>query len=225
MLKMMETRILRSVHEEVLDGVQIADEGVPLEYVKQDGKTKVDVASGAGLFAGVSQSRDAPPMVVPAVTEFVIPANGVIELERAPIAGQISIKIGQATFSLVAGVPAAGEFAVAGKVVTFNVADAGKVGKSLFRYVPSVIEANAWVGQAPIGGVPSAVLGIVGTIKEGTIATSEFDAASNWDDTLFVKVANGLFTAGDAANHITNVIVKSAPTAGSPWLVLSLNVA
>lgn len=228
MLQLRETRIVRSHHEPVLSSAVVAEEGIPLVYEKEDGETKVKPSTGAAgeTFAGVSLSRNSPPSVLPNVEEFVIPAGLTVSLARVPVTGQLLVKVGGTQVTVVAGAPAdAGEVKVAGKDLTFFAGEAGKTLSVQYLYSPTVTEARSVIGDAPIGGLPSTAMGIIGTLKDATFGTNMFDASVDWTDALYVKLAAGKFTVGTAGDHVPNVVVKNSPNAGNPFLVVSINVA
>lgn len=157
MLQLRETRIIRSLPERVAPGVVIPEEGIPLSYVKVDGETCVQPCTGSGveIFAGVSLSRNSPPAALPMVVEFAY-GSGSGKFPRAPIYGQLMVKnvADGSTRTVVAAAPAAGEIQVdAQGNYALNVADAGANFTAQFHYIPSVVEAQSIVGDAPIGGL------------------------------------------------------------------------
>lgn len=227
MLQLRETRIVRSLPERVAPGVSIPEEGIPLTYVKVDGETFVEPAVDGGIFAGVSLSRNTPPSALPMVHEFAY-GTGSGQLPRAPINGQLLIKnkVDGSTRTPVVGAPNAGEIQLdAQGNWAANVADASAVFVAQFHYVPSVVEAQSIVGDAPIGGLPSTALGEIGALKQATISTNFYDASVDWSAALYVKVDGGLFTVGSAADNLPGVVVRNAPSADNAFLSLSINVA
>ena len=228
MLQLRETRIVRSNHEPVLSSVTINEEGIPLVYEKEDGETKVKPATGAAgeIFAGVSLSRNAPPSSLPNVEETVIPAGLTYTLARTPITGQLLIKVNGAQVTVVPGAPAnAGEVQIAGPDLNFAAGTAGHTLTIQYLYTPTTIEARSIIGDVPAGGLPSTALGIVGLLKDAQFGTNKFDASVDWSTALYAKLGNGIFTVGTANDHLVNVVVKNAPNAGNPFLILSINVA
>ena len=229
MLQLRETRIIRSLPERVAPGVVIPEEGIPLSYVKVDGETCVQPCTGAAdeIFAGVSLSRNSPPAALPMVVEFAY-GSGSGKFPRAPIGGQLMVKnvADGVTRTVVAAAPAAGEIQVdAQGNYALNVADAGANFTAQFHYIPSVVEAQSIIGDAPIGGLPSTALGEIGALKQATISTNFFDASVDWSTAMYVALANGMFTVGSAADHVPNVVVRNAPSADNAFLTLSINVA
>jgi hypothetical protein len=79
--------------------------------------------------------------------------------------------------------------------------------------------------RSPYGGLAANALGTIACIKQGEVATSFFDASADWADALYAKVADdGKFAPATEASGLSGVTVKSSPTAGSPFLVLELNI-
>lgn len=228
MLQLRETRIVNSQPHDVLTGHVVPEEGLALVYVKEGADTKVQLSAGVPgeQFAGVSFSRNTPPAVLPVVLEGVVSAANNYVLSRNPIAGQLLVKIGGNVAAVVAGAPAQGEVQVGNLQLVFNAADAGAHIFVQFLYSPTVQEARSIIGDAPIGGLPSTAQGSIGVLKNAIIGTNSFDASVDWSNALYVKTAdNGVFTVGTANDHVQNVVVRNAPSAANPFLVLSLNVA
>jgi hypothetical protein len=225
MLQLRNTRLYKSLFENLASGVTIQEEGVPLTFVKENGETKVEIAVAGGIFAGVALARNMPPQTLPMVESGTVPASGSGSLTRAPITGQLLVKIDGAVADVVAGAPAAGEVSVVGDAFEFNVADAGKSVVFQYHYYPTVLEARTIIGDAPYGGLAANALGTIAAVKQGEIATSFFDASVDWSDVIKVAVADGKFVPAGANNAIENVMVKNTPSAGNPFLVLSMSIA
>ncbi len=225
MLQLRNTRLYKSLFENLASGVTIPEEGIALTYVKEGGDTKVELGIAGGMFAGVALARNLPPSTLPMVETGVIPAAGTGKLTRSPLAGQMLVKIDGVVADVVAAAPAAGEVAVAGDAYTFNVADAGKMAAFQYMYQPTVVEARAVLGDMPYGGLAANALGTVGVVKQGEVATSYFDAAADWSSALEAKiVAGGKFAPAAAGTGIAGVVVKNSPTAADPFLILEINV-
>lgn len=229
MLQLRETRIVRNKHENVLPGVIIAEEGIALVFVKDGGETKVQPSTGAAneVFAGVSLSRNTAPASLPFVQEAVVGNTGVVELVRAPIAGQLNVKANGEQLTIVNTAPAnADEVQVSGRNLVFHADRKGASYTAQFLYAPTVTEARAVIGDGPIGGLSSTAESVIGVLKDAQVGTNFFDASADWSDAMFVKLgANGTFTVGTQNDHVPGVIVKNAPNAGNPFLVISIMVA
>lgn len=229
MLELRETRIVRTTHSPVLSSVIIAEEGIALVYEKENGETKVRPSTGVAgeMFAGVSVSRNVHPGQLPYVQESVVGEDGTFELVRAPIPGQLLVKVAGVQVEVVSGSPAdATSVGLDGLSLKFAAGQAGKPVFAQFLYVPSVVEARTVIGDGPIGGLASTAEEIIGVLKDAEFATNMFDASVDWQDALFAKTGpGGTFTVGTASDHIYNVVVKNAPSAASPFLKLGMTVA
>jgi len=228
MLQLRNTRIYKSLFENLATGVAIQEEGVALAYVKEAGETKVQPSTGADgeRFAGFAIARNLPPQTLPLVEEGTAEASG--SFTRAPIAGQVLVKVGGVSLTVLtdpAATPQADEIVIVGS--SYKVA-AGNVGKALsaqYLYTPTVQEARTVIGDAPYGGLAANALGTVGVIKQAEVATSFFDASADWSNTTYAKLdAGGKLTVADATTGIPGLIVKNSPTVGSPFLVVEINV-
>ncbi len=227
MLNMMNTRIVDSDSAPVATGVLIAEEGVALTYVKENGVTKVQPGAGVAgeVFAGVSLSRNAPPAVMANVQEFTIPEGGIVELARTPIAGQLLIKIDGSAATVVGVAPAsAGEVQMAGAEGTFHGDDIGKKAWVQYMYEPSMMEARSFVGDIPQGiNLASTTMGVIGRITRGYVSTNMFDASVDWSDALEVKLgAGGVFTVGGSGITVPGAVVMNAPSSEDALLTIRL---
>ncbi len=246
MLQLRETRIVNSQPNDVLTGHIIPEEGLALAYVKEGADTKVQLSTGAQdeVFAGVSFSRNCPPAVLPVVLEGVVNADAQFVLPRNPVAGQLLVQLsGQSNpQTIVVGAPGGlDEVQVIPLALQFLASTGtppaggaeGLAVRVQFLYSPTVQEARSIIGDAPIGGLPSSAQGSIGVLKNAIIGTNSYDASVDWSNALFVKTLaaggdaskRGVFTVGTAGDHIPNVVVRVAPSAANPFLVLSLNVA
>ncbi len=225
MLQLRNTRLYKSLFENLASGVTIPEEGIALTYIKEAGDTKVELGVVGGMFAGVALARNMPPSTLPMVETGLIPATGAGKLTRAPIAGQMLVKIDGVAAAIVAAAPAVGEVSVVGDAYAFNAADAGKQAAFQYMYMPTVAEARSVMGDMPYGGLAANALGTVAVVKQGEIATSYFDASADWTSALEAKiVAGGKFAPAAAGTGITGVVVKNSPTAADPFLILEINV-
>lgn len=228
MLQLRNTRIYKSLFENLATGVAIQEEGVALAFVKEAGETKVQPSTGAAgeRFAGFAIARNMPPQTLPMVEEGVAEATG--SLTRAPIPGQALIKVGGVAMTIVtnpAVAPAADEILVVGADYKLDASNVGKALSAQYLYTPTVQEARTVIGDAPYGGLAANALGTVGCIKQAEVATSFFDASADWSDTTYAKLAaGGKLTVATEVDGIPGLIVKNSPTAGSPFLVVEINV-
>ncbi len=229
MLQQRTTRIVRTRHNPVVSGEIINEEGMALVYVKEDGVTKVKKSAGdAGeIFAGVSLSRNSPPSILPLVQEEAIPAGLTVQLARTPVTGQLLVKVAGVQVTVGSTAPAdATAVQLTGSTLTFFAGEAGKEVSAQFLYTPTVIEARTVIGDVNIGGLSSTAQGVIGTLHDAEFGTNMYDAGADWAAAFYVKTAaGGTFTVGTAADHTPGVIVKEAPSAANPFLVLAVQVA
>lgn len=220
------TRIVLTEHRPVETGAIIAEEGMALVWAKEGKQTVVRPSTGAAgeVFAGVSLSRNAPPQFIPYVSETVVPESLTVELPRLPVSGQLLVRVGANAAAIKAGDPAAaGEAKLSATTLKFHADD---VGKPLFiqtMYEPTTSEARQLLGDAPIGGLSSSPQNIIGMITRGDVATTFYDAASDFDGAFNVRLGpDGRFTTAGQGTLLTNVVVATAPGADNTALVLSL---
>lgn len=225
MLQLRTLRLSKTSFENLATGVMIQEEGVPLSFVKENGETKVQPAVAGAKFAGVAIAKNMPPASVPMVEQGVISANGSGALTRAPIAGQVLVKIDGVVADVVTGAPGAGEVALVGASYQCNVADAAKQISFQYMYAPTVEEARTILGDLPYGGLAANALDSVCTIKQGEFGTSFFDASADWTDVLFAKIGSGnKFVPAGANDGLAGVTVKNSPNAANPFLVLDITI-
>lgn len=209
------TRLFRTEHFPVQEGVVIQEEGMALVFVQEGGKTVVKPSTGAAgeVFAGLSQSRNSPPSFIPHVFESVIPASLVVELPRIPMAGQILVKVGGTKLTVVADAPASASEVqlTVDKLIFF----AGEAAKSLYVqyiYEPSLAEARTVLGDMPIGGLPSTYQGIIGVTLHGTVGTTMYDASKDWSGVINPRLGvDGRLTTDGPGTLLTNVQVIQTP--------------
>lgn len=230
MLVQKYSRIFNTEHRAVEPGVVIEEEGVALVFTKDSaGNTVVRPSTGASgeIFAGFSQTRNAPPRFLPRViSEVVVPQSGVVDLARIPVVGQILVKIGGDVATISANAPAAqGEVQLSGQKLFFfkskpaegsNPAVEGDEGQELyvqFLYEPTVSEARTILGDGPIGGLPSSAQESIGVITRAEqIGTTYYDASKDWTGVYNPKLgADGRLTTDGNGTTLTNVIVMGAP--------------
>jgi hypothetical protein len=229
MLQQRETRQVRSRFNPLLSGEVVSEEGIAMVYVKEDGTTKVKKATGAAgeIFAGVSAASNAPPAYLPFVQEQAVPPSLTIPLVRTPTANQLFVSVAGVQKTVVNVAPADNtKVQLSGSTLVFHADHEGQDAFAQFMYTPSVLEARQIIGDAPIGGLATTPQGVVGCLTDAQLGTNFFDASADWSTTLFAKLApGGTFTVGTANDHIPNVVVKNAPNAANPFLILSIQVA
>jgi hypothetical protein len=143
------------------------------------------------------------------VEEFVVPSNGTVKLSCVPVAGQVS------AFDVTAGAVDA-DAAVAGQNVSGLTA--GNTVKVTYKTAMSAVQARALMGDAQPGGYSGLVVGMVGTLKRGTVYTSEFDASVNWAAVTAIKVGAAGMLTDDGNGPAIEGFVVHVPTADVPFL-------
>lgn len=230
MLQLANTRFGSTFNRAVATGATIWTEGVALSYVMEQGQAKVRPSTGAAgeVFAGVSLSRNSQSRRLTEILNVVVPASApyTVSLPHEPISGELAAR----GLNVVAAAPSAGEVQVAGKTLTFNAAEAGKVVEVALAYVPSVLESVAASGNDPVGGLASSAVGVIGVIKEGDVFTDQFDVTADWigngvDPVPVYLGADGRFTTKTGGSLLGSVTILQVPTAGSAFLGLSIRSA
>lgn len=230
MLELYNSRVVESYSYTLARGIQLNEEGQPFNYVKQDGETVVAPAVTAGLFAGISKLRQAPPSFVPVYEEVTVASDGTFDFRKMPYSDQVRVTLDGTALTYVAPggtAPTASQYTfeqVGDRVIgTTAVANAGKKLALQYKYEPTVKEARLIDGDLWPGGQPENVDGVVTLVTKGDLATSFFDAGADWSTALYVTIDNGLFVpTAVVADAIPNVVVKNIPGANSPFLQLEL---
>lgn len=227
MIEQKYTRIFHTEHRPVETGVVIPDEGVTLVYAKEGERTVVRPSTGTAgeIFAGLSMSRNAPPLFVPLVLDSVLEEVG-LELPRTPMAGQILVRVGGTKVTVNAATSAPADATSVSLDDNNLVFHADHVGEDIFiqfMYEPTVIEARQFNGDVPVGGLSSSARGIIGVVTRGDVATSYFDASADWSSALRAKLgADGVLTTAGSGEEAGGLTIINAPTAANPMLVVNL---
>lgn len=239
MIKLQKTRIIKSFHRNVATGYDVAQEGVALVYVNENGEAKVRPSSGVAgeKFAGCSLSQVQVPGQLTAIELSKGVGSTTVKLAKtALVAGQVAIVV-DGTYLTAGATAAAGVFSVdlAAGVVTLHASDAGTALvpveiKAIYKYLPTLAEAMNAQGQAPAGGVTGAsYYSVTGIIVEGDVATDQFDVTDDWASStgpIFLG-PSGIFTlkAGGTELKGANIIEapQAAPTGSTFGAFLTLN--
>jgi len=227
MIEQKYTRIFNTEHRPVETGVVIPDEGVALVYVKEAERTVVRPSTGAAgeLFAGLSMSRNAPPLFIPLVLEDVV-NGGSLELPRTPMAGQILVRVGGVALTIDASdtaPTAATSVSLDDNEILFHPDHEGAELFVQMMYEPTVTEARQYNGDVPVGGLSSSAQGVIGVVTRGDVATSYFDASADWSGALKAQLgADGVFTTTGAGAEAQGVTVIQSPTGSNPTLIVNL---
>lgn len=224
------TDIVQTQEADLLPGEVIHEEGVALVWTRENGKSYLRLSTGNKdeQFAGFALARSMPPATMARVEEFVIDATLKYTATKLPIAGQLLVKIDgvKADQEAANTASAAGIVGVQGADLFFNKADEGKKVFVQYAHELSVTEARSYTADAPIGGLPSNVVGRVGYIKLGNVATSVFDAAADWsnDNVLNPSLgADGRLTIGGTGTVLKGCVIKQAPNAERGYLIIEMS--
>ncbi len=229
MLLLNATTIVKTNFAPLVPASNISEEGLALAFTRVNGELAVAPSTGAAgeEFAGFALTRNAPPATLPNVETVVIPAGGSILLARVPVAGQILVKVDGEVFNLSASgaTPSTADTAdLSGATLRFSPADAGATAVIQYQYEPTVSEANYMTGNIPVGGYAANVLDVVSYIELGDICTNLFDASKDWSNVIHPRLgANGHLTTDGTGTVLTNVFVKSVPSANNQgFLVVTI---
>lgn len=228
MLNMTKSTISRSVERPVADGFSINAEGSALVGVVANGAFGLRPSTGAAgeKFAGVSMSQVMVATFLPRVDTLVVPAAGATEVDLTadPVPGTTRFVIGATV--LVAGDPGAnaGEYTLVGRKLTVHASHAGEEVTALYRYSPTVAEAQAMQGDVAPGAAAASILGSVGTIEVGDVYTTEYDTTADWSGASpVVRLgANGLFTTSGSGT-VVNAMVIQVPSSTDSLLGLRIS--
>lgn len=232
MLKLLNTRVFKSVNEELAPGAVVKEEGVALAYVRVNGSTYVQPCQGTDgeLFAGLAMIRNIPPDLYPVVEEVVVAADGSFVLSHTPEVGKVLIKLGNTAlnFTAAGAAPAdATEVELNGANGNVVVASAGKKLLAQYQYKLTVAEARQLLGDFPYGGNAANLMGFVTAVKQATpIATSFYDSSKDWSNAIGVVLSTDgrLAPAPSLSKAIPNVILKNTPNASNPFVEIELNL-
>jgi hypothetical protein len=224
MIEQKYTRVFHTEHRPVETGVVFEDEGMAAVFVKEGDATVVRPSTGVAgeIFAGISLSRNVPPMFVPHVIEGKLRGVVSVQLPRVPLAGQILVKLDGVKLAIKAAAPASvAEVQLVADTLNFHADADGKDLFVQFMYEPTISEARMFKGDVAIGGLSSAAQGIIGLITLGDVATTYFDASADWSGALQANLGpNGIFTVGGAGAVVGTVM--GAPSSSNPKLVISI---
>lgn len=215
------TDIVMTQEHDLLPGTIIHEEGLALVWTKEGGETYLRPSTGATgeKFAGFAISRALPPATQVRIEEGTIDATLKFTSARLPIAGQLLVLIDGVKAEQEAGTAAsaAGKVGVNGADFTFHEDDKNKEFKIQYAYELTHIEARQYTADAPVGGLSSNVMGRIGYIKLGNVATSMFDPTVNWSDDTVLSPnlgADGRLTIGGNGTLLSGCIIKKVPAAG-----------
>ncbi len=224
------TDIVQTQEADLLPGEVIHEEGVALVWAKENGQSYLRLSTGVTgeVFAGFALARNMPPAFMPRVERFVVDATKKHTATRLPQAGQLLVKIDGVKADQEANTAPTEEGAVGveGADFYFHADDIGKEVVIQYAYELTVTEARSYTADAPIGGLPSNVIGRIGYIKLGNIATTMFDANSDWaaDAVLNPRLGpDGRLTLEGNGTILKGCIIKHAPNSEKGFLIVEMS--
>jgi hypothetical protein len=226
MLDFSRTKILESHEPNVAVGFTFTAEGQAMiaDYTGGVFGVKPSAGTANDRFYGVSLAQQITPTEFPEIVEFV--STGSYTLPHTPIGGSVLVwNVTDATALTTDGAgPTDGEYVLTGNVVTTNVAQAGDTIRVQYRYIPTTLEALELQGDIPPGGAASLLLGTMGAIVKGQVATSVYDTSVNWNVTNPVVTlgAGGRFTIGGSGPQVPDAVILNIPSAADPYLVMQI---
>ena len=211
------------------------EEGTLLQSVIEGGKEVVLAATGASgeRIAGLALNNPQDFSVAPRYEEITVPAQApfTVTLANAPVNGSMRVApvSGGGAFTADAGSGlATTEYSLAGRVLSFADADAGKNLRVSYRYNPTVVEAQALYGQQMIGNDPQGIIRATGVLYHADeIYLTNFDPASDWWAATpgpLYSGAGGVVTKSSGGVLLEDCFVIAAPSAVSPFLGLRWKV-
>ncbi|QYW03448.1 hypothetical protein pEaSNUABM34_00146 [Erwinia phage pEa_SNUABM_34] len=230
MLYQNATDIVQTQEADLLPGEVIHEEGVALVWARENGQSFLRLSTGAAneVFAGFALARNMPPAHMNRVETFTIDATKKFTASRVPDAGRLFVKIDgkKADQEADTEASAVGKVGVDGADLYFHADDVGKTVYVQYAYELTVTEARSYTADAPIGGLASNVVGRIGYIKLGNIATSMFDPSVDWsaDNVLHPTLGpNGMLTIGGTGTELTGCIIKHSPTSDKGYLIIEMS--
>lgn len=206
----------------------LVEEGVGLVHRMEDGVSKAIVpASGdnTDVFLGFAFNERRAPLTSRDVHNFKVPASApyTITLPRDPV-GAVGIRNSDTQAAIAVGSASnAGEFAISGRVITFNAAQAGQNVAINYGYAPTAMESIG-LGDGSPSNVASGITQVTqstGCIFHGRVVTDKYNPVDNWAawNGAAVKIgANGIVTLSGNGATIPNARITSIPEAGNGYL-------
>lgn len=239
MLDLSRTRIEKNFEMPLLSSVVIGAEGLCLQQVMENGigKVRPSNATADSIFAGISWGdRFAAPTTIPYVETVTVGADGKVRLSKLPTAAADMIVIkgsnysGTAlTFAATVDADTKWKLDTDGQTVITHTDNAASTLFVVYRYAPTVLEAQMRFGDVYPGPRGPNVVGSIGIIATGWVYTDQFDTAVNWGalDTNAEAIlggANGRFTTSGNGCSLSGLgFVVSAPSVNDPWLGLYID--
>lgn len=212
--------------------ITLIEEGTPLVFALEGGVEVVKPAAGTAgeKFAGVANNTHITPSKAMKYERITVPSGApyTVTLKKTPSStaaerGVFNVSTG-AAMALAGGAPATGEHAIAGNVLTFNVAQAGLAVDVYYLYDLTNAEAMLVYGNDRAFANSQAIK-TVSAVRDGVLFTTNYDPAVNWAENgiaTVIKLGNGKFTIGGSGATI-NGTIASLPTASDPFLGVRIN--
>jgi hypothetical protein len=221
MLYFPNTRVAVSSELPIAAGAVFTAEGQAMVSDNTGGifGAKPSTAAAGENFLGVAVSQQIALTSFPKVEEVVQPLTDIITLARTPSVGTVFVY--NVTTGAALASPA--NYTIAGAVITMAAATRGNVIRIVYKFAPTVIEARSIMGDIYPGGAPGLSIGQVGVQRSGSIFTTEFDSAVNWNvaNPVVKTGANGQFTIGGTGTTVDCAVIQ-LPSTSLPYLGLLL---
>ncbi len=220
MLDINKSTLIETHLNKVSSSVSKIEEGSALIYIMENGLSVVSPAAGAGgeTYAGVTHSRITRPNTAVGTVEFTVPGSSpyTVTLSETPITTP-GVYINNVK-AAVGG--AAGQYAIAGAVLTFNSADAGKNVRVVYDYNLTQVKAALLFGNDLVE--PDLSTGqSIAVITTGMVFIDNFVVEDDWESVnpSIYLAAGGKFTTQSGGTQV-DAIVISTPSASAGMLGL-----
>ena len=227
MLKLDKCQLIETRTGKVNSSVSKLDEGVIVVTVLENGVETVQASSGVAgeKFAGVTHSQHLLPSSAVASVVSTVPTAAPYEVTIAstPVsAAEVGVVINGAAAANTGG--GAGEYAIAGDVITFDAADAGLEFSATYRYNLTVDQANMlFGGDFASMNVTSGVE--MSLITTGVVFTDQYVVSDDWTDVNapVYMGADGKFTTTDpGSGEPFDATIAATPSVSSGFLGIRL---
>lgn len=207
------------------------EEGTLLQLVLENGREVALPTTGANTekIGGFAIGTASTPSKAARYEDLVVPASSpyTITLANTPTSGSLTLRVVGGAALTVDAAPAAGKYSLAGRVLTFDAAQAGAALRAVYEYSPTLVEVQMLYGQSLVED-PQGMLGRVGMVfYADALFFSNFDTSSDWwnaNPGAVCSAANGKVTKSTGGVLLANCSVVAAPNATSPLLGLRVNL-
>jgi len=213
------TAFSRSAEMPLVDGAVITADGQAMVHRIVNNKPGIAPSAGTAgeKFAGFLRMQTSAAAVIPStmskVEERVVPADGVISVDRTVLANSAAV------FNAATGAAIA-VTATSGNTVSVANTNATTAVRVVYRYALSATEARALVGDVQPGGFVGNTVRQAGVGQEGVVYTSQFDTSADWAAAAAIRLgANGQIVAS-GTGAIIKAVVAQLPSIDYPFLGL-----